>query len=76
MGRTQRLREAIHTYLGETGEANTTMILDHINSRFRWIVSDGRELFLVLNQGLRELGGDVETGRTEALAKIAWIFRF
>ncbi|MGB0490476.1 MAG: DUF3860 domain-containing protein [Candidatus Poseidoniaceae archaeon] len=36
MGRTQRLREAIHTYLGETGEANTTMILDHINSRFRW----------------------------------------
>ena len=36
MGRTQRLREAIHTYLGETGEANTTMILDHINNRFRW----------------------------------------
>ena len=36
MGRTQRLREAIHSYLGEHGEANTTMILDHINSRFRW----------------------------------------
>ena len=36
MGRTQRLRQEISTYLSEVGEANTTDILDHVNKRFRW----------------------------------------
>ena len=36
MGRTQRLREEIHTFLAAEGEANTTTILDHVNRRFRW----------------------------------------
>lgn len=36
MGRTQRLREEITTYLSSVGEANTTDILDHVNNRFRW----------------------------------------
>ena len=36
MGRTQRLRQEISTYLSKVGEANTTDILDHVNKRFRW----------------------------------------
>ena len=36
MGRTQRLRQEISTYLTSVGEANTTDILDHVNQRFRW----------------------------------------
>jgi hypothetical protein len=36
MGRTQRLRQEISTYLASVGEANTTDILDHVNQRFRW----------------------------------------
>ena len=36
MGRTQRLRQEISTYLTSGGEANTTDILEHVNKRFRW----------------------------------------
>jgi len=36
MGRTQRLRQEISTYLASVGEANTNDILDHVNQRFRW----------------------------------------
>tara|TARA_B000000475_G_C15700184_1_gene325943 strand:+ start:320 stop:559 length:240 start_codon:yes stop_codon:yes gene_type:complete len=36
MGRTQRLRQEISTYLTSVGEANTTDILEHVNRRFRW----------------------------------------
>jgi hypothetical protein len=36
MSRTQRLRTEIQSYLSEVGEANTTAILDHVNTRFRW----------------------------------------
>ena len=36
MGKTQRLRGEIASFLGEVGEANTTDILDHLNRRFRW----------------------------------------
>jgi hypothetical protein len=46
-----------------------------INSRLRWIIEDGREIFLVFNQGF-DTQDDVERGRTEPLAKIAWTFRF
>jgi len=46
-----------------------------INSRFRWIIEDGREFFLVLNQGLDTSDG-VQAGRTAPLAKLKWTFRF
>tara|TARA_B110001452_G_C15225866_1_gene424852 strand:+ start:300 stop:539 length:240 start_codon:yes stop_codon:yes gene_type:complete len=36
MGKTQRLRQEISTYLTTVGEANTSDILDHVNKRFRW----------------------------------------
>ncbi len=46
-----------------------------INSRFRWIIEDGRELFLVLNQGF-DTRDDVVATRTAPLAKLQWTFRF
>jgi hypothetical protein len=36
MGRTARLRAEIVQYLLVKGPANTSEILDHLNSRFRW----------------------------------------
>jgi hypothetical protein len=36
MSRTKRLRSAVHEYLDEQGEANTSQIYEHINNRFRW----------------------------------------
>ena len=47
-----------------------------INSRLRWIVEDGREVFVVLNQGLHTIGNDVVRGETEAIFKLGWTFRF
>ncbi|MCA9511489.1 MAG: carbohydrate binding family 9 domain-containing protein [Myxococcota bacterium] len=47
-----------------------------VNSRLRWIVSDGREIFLVYNQLLLADDGDVTSVRTEPLAKVGWTFRF
>ncbi|MAG30339.1 MAG: hypothetical protein CL908_05515 [Deltaproteobacteria bacterium] len=46
-----------------------------VNSRFRWIVEDGRELFLVLNQGF-DTSDDLRAVRTAPLAKLQWTFRF
>jgi hypothetical protein len=46
-----------------------------VNSRFRWIIEDGREFFLVLNQGVDTRDG-VQATRTEPLAKLQWAFRF
>ncbi|MFK7897117.1 MAG: DUF5916 domain-containing protein [Myxococcota bacterium] len=46
-----------------------------INSRFRWIIEDGRELFLVLNQGF-DARDDVRATRTAPLAKLQWTVRF
>jgi len=46
-----------------------------VNSRFRWIIEDGRELFLVLNQGF-DTRDDVMATRTAPLAKLQWTFRF
>jgi hypothetical protein len=46
-----------------------------INSRFRWIIEDGRELFLVVNQGLDTSDG-VRAGRTAPLVKLQWTLRF
>ena len=36
MSSTKRLRIAVFDYLKNTGNANTTQIFDHINSKFRW----------------------------------------
>ena len=47
-----------------------------INSRFRWIIQDGREVVVVYNQGVQELDGEWLRGRTEAIAKVVWTFRF
>jgi len=49
-----------------------------INSRFRWIVEPGREIFLTLNQGLIYDGSRDELHRavTEPRAKISWLYRF
>jgi hypothetical protein len=46
-----------------------------VNSRFRWIIEDGRELFLVLNQGF-DTRDEVRPMRTAPLAKLEWTFRF
>lgn len=45
------------------------------NSRFRWIIEDGRELFLVFNQGI-DVRDDPQATRTAPLAKLQWTFRF
>ena len=47
-----------------------------INSRFRWIVSDGREFFIVLNQAVLAEGSDLRAGATEPLVQAIWTFRF
>ena len=49
-----------------------------INSRFRWIIEPGREIFLTLNQGLIYDGANDEIHRavTEPRAKISWLYRF
>lgn len=46
-----------------------------MNSRFRWIIEDGREVFLVLNQGF-DARDDVRATRTAPLAKVQWTFWF
>ncbi len=46
-----------------------------INSRIHWIIEDGRELFVVFNQGLETRDG-VRATRSEPLIKFEWTFRF
>lgn len=45
------------------------------NSRFRWIIEDGREVFLVVNQDF-DTRDEIRPGRTEPLVKLEWTFRF
>jgi hypothetical protein len=45
------------------------------NTRLRWIIEDGREVFLVVNQGL-DATNDVRATQTEAVAKLQWTFWF
>ena len=47
-----------------------------INSRVRWIIEPGSELFVVLNQGLIARRGRIERGVTEPRIKLSWTFRF
>ncbi|MEE9392906.1 MAG: carbohydrate binding family 9 domain-containing protein [Planctomycetota bacterium] len=46
-----------------------------INSRLRWIIEPGRELFAVVNQGFIVDHG-LESASTEISLKIGWNFRF
>jgi hypothetical protein len=46
-----------------------------INSRVHWIIEDGREVFVVFNQGLNTENGITAT-RSEPLIKLEWSFRF
>lgn len=46
-----------------------------INSRIHWIIEDGRDLFIVFNQGLDTRDGVTAT-RSEPLIKFEWTFRF
>ena len=36
MSSTKRLRKAVFNFLEIRGDANTTQIFDHINSKYRW----------------------------------------
>jgi hypothetical protein len=47
-----------------------------INSRIRWIVEPGNEIFLVLNHAYHVDGADLRTLRSELTSKIVWTFRF
>lgn len=47
-----------------------------INSRFRFIFQDGREFFLVFNQGIDTSTDDLDRMRTEALVKAVWTLTF
>ena len=47
-----------------------------INTRLRWIIEPGRELFVILNQGLLIENDKLIRGETEPRAKIGWTFRF
>lgn len=47
-----------------------------LNSRFRYILRDGREFFVVFNQGADTDENEVKRTRTEALVKAVWTFTF
>ena len=47
-----------------------------INSRVRWIIAPGSDLFVVLNQGLILDDGRLRRGVTEPRIKLSWTFRF
>ncbi|MEM7230073.1 MAG: DUF5916 domain-containing protein [Planctomycetota bacterium] len=47
-----------------------------INSKVRWIIEPGNELFVVLNQGYDVIDDDLRSGFTELTSKVGWTFRF
>jgi hypothetical protein len=47
-----------------------------INSRIRWIVDPGNEIFLVFNQGWDVDDTDFHALRSELTLKVGWTFRF
>jgi hypothetical protein len=47
-----------------------------MNSRLRWIIRDGRELFLIWNQGVDTSGNNFRGTRGEVTGKVVWTFRF
>jgi hypothetical protein len=47
-----------------------------VNSRLRWIVQPGSELFLVVNQAFSVADSELKSNFTELTTKINWTFRF
>ena len=48
-----------------------------MQSRFRWILQPGNDLFLVLNRGwLREFDGNYSTSFNRESVKLQYTFRF
>ena len=47
-----------------------------INSRFRWIVKPGSDVFLVFNRGFDVNDRHFHTASTEVTGKLVWTFRF
>lgn len=45
-------------------------------SRLRWIISPGREFFLVVGQDFDATPGDLRVQKTRPVAKLRWTFRF
>jgi hypothetical protein len=45
-------------------------------SRLRWIITPGREFFLVVGQDFDATPGDFRVRRTQPVAKLRWTFRF
>ena len=61
---------------------NTTVQWDNVsenmglNSRLRWIITEGSDFFIVFNQDFTTVNGDVRLARTEPLIKLDWTYRF
>ena len=47
-----------------------------INTRLRWIIEPGNELFLVFNQQYEVHGSGWRPVSSELISKVAWTFRF
>jgi Domain of unknown function (DUF5916)/Carbohydrate family 9 binding domain-like len=47
-----------------------------INSRFRWIIRPGSDLFVVVNQGFDLSNDSFRTAGTQLTTKIGWTFRY
>ncbi|MCP4907215.1 MAG: carbohydrate binding family 9 domain-containing protein [bacterium] len=47
-----------------------------INSRLRYIIEDGREFFVVFNQGIDTSTDDLDRTRAEAIIKAVWTLTF
>ena len=47
-----------------------------VNSRLRWIIEPGNELFLVVNQAFDTFDDRFDSTSTELTTKIGWTFRF
>jgi hypothetical protein len=45
-------------------------------SRLRWIIEPGRELFIVVGQDFDATPGDLRVQKTRPVAKLRWTFRF
>jgi len=47
-----------------------------VNSRFRWLIADGQEIFLIFNPSFDVQHDHQSWESTQALAKIKWTFRY
>ena len=48
----------------------------NFQSRFRWTITPGSDLFLIFNQGFRAREDTLKAERTQPIAKLTWTFRF